>query len=88
VGIYLNGSRSSEATGGDFATLKEVRAALERFRAAGKTILAYNMNWSDYYLSSVANTIVLNLGEMEIDGLSAQPLFLTGALESTALAFR
>jgi len=28
VGIYLNGSRSSEATGTDFATLKEVRAAL------------------------------------------------------------
>jgi protease-4 len=84
VGIYLNGSRSSEATGTDFATLKEVRAALERFRAAGKTILAYNINWRerDYYLSSVANTIVLNpLGEMEIDGLSAQPLFLTGALE-------
>jgi len=44
------------------ATLKEVQAALERFRAAGKTILAYNMNWRerDYYLSSVANTIVLN----------------------------
>ena len=84
VGIYIDGSRSSEATGGDFATLKEVRAALERFRAAGKTILAYNMNWSerDYYLSSVANTIVLNpLGEMEIDGLSSQPLFLTGALQ-------
>jgi len=53
-------SRSSEATGTDFATLKEVRAALERFRAAGKTILAYNMNWRNEIMSSVANTIVLN----------------------------
>ena len=84
VGIYLNGSPSGEATDANFATLKEVRTALERFRAAGKTILAYNTDWGerDYYLSSVANTIVLNpLGVIEIDGLSTQPLFLTGALE-------
>ena len=84
VGIYLDGSRSSTETEAGFATLKEVRMALERFRAAGKTILAYNMNWGerDYYLSSVANTIFLNpLGALEINGLSAQPVFLAGALE-------
>ena len=84
VGIYLDGSQSSEGSVTGFATLKEVRAALERFRAAGKTIVAYNMNWGEreYYLSSVANTIVLNpLGAMEINGLSAQPVFLAGALE-------
>ena len=84
VGIYLDGTRSSGATGAGLATLKEVRAALERFRAAGKTIVAYNMDWGqrEYYLSSVANTIVVNpLGGMEIKGLSTQPLFLTGALQ-------
>jgi protease-4 len=85
VGIYLDGSNSaagSDDTG--FATLKEVRTALERFRAAGKPIVAYNMNWGEreYYLSSVANTIVLNpLGALEINGLSAEPLFLAGALQ-------
>lgn len=85
VGIYLDGSHSaadSKDTG--FATLKEVRTALERFRAAGKPIIAYNMNWGEreYYLSSVANTIVLNpLGALEINGLSAEPLFLAGALQ-------
>lgn len=85
VGIYLDGSQRSAArndTG--FATLKEVRTALERFRAAGKPIVAYNMNWEEreYYLSSVADNIVLNpLGALEIDGLSAEPLFLAGALE-------
>jgi len=87
VGIYLNGSRSSEATGTDFATLKEVRAALG-FRAAGKTILAYNMNWRTRLLLEFSGKHCAQpLGEMEIDGMSAQPLFLTGALESTALAF-
>lgn len=84
VGIYLDGSQSSEGGGAGLATLKEVRAALERFRAAGKTIVAYNTDWRqrEYYLSSVANTIVLNpLGEMEIKGLSSQSQFLAGALQ-------
>lgn len=84
VGLYLDGSRSSVGTGAGLATLKEVRVALERFRAAGKTIVAYNTNWGEqpYYLSSVANTIVLNpVGAMEINGLSAEPMFLAGALE-------
>lgn len=84
VGIYLDGSKSSDDSTAGFATLKEVRAALEKFRAAGKTIVTYNLGWSerDYYLSSVANKIVLNpLGAMEINGLSSQPLFISGALE-------
>lgn len=84
VGIYLDGSRSSDNSTAGFATLKEVRVALERFRAAGKTIVTYDLGWSerDYYLSSVANKIVLNpLGSMEVNGLSSEPLFLAGALE-------
>ena len=85
IGIYLDGSHSTEegsSTG--YATLKEVRQALLKFREAGKTIIAYGTNWGEreYYLSSVANTIVLNpLGAMEINGLSVPTLFLTGALE-------
>ena len=85
VGIYLDGSQSSAGKGDTgFATLKEVRTALERFRAAGKPIIAYNMNWGErqYYLSSVASNIVLNpLGELEINGLGAESMFLAGALE-------
>lgn len=84
VAIYLDGSKSSQESAAGYATLKEVRAALERFRAAGKTIITYNLGWSerDYYLSSVANKIVLNpLGSMEINGLSSQPMFLAGALQ-------
>lgn len=84
VAIYLDGSRSTQGTDAGFATLREVRAALERFRAAGKTIVAYDMDWKqkEYYLGSVANTIVLNpFGEMEVKGLSTQPLFFAGALQ-------
>ncbi len=84
VGLYLDGSRTTTQSSAGFATLKEVRQALERFRASGKTIIAYNTDWrqKDYYLSSVANTIVANpLGAMELNGLSNQPVFFAGALE-------
>ncbi|MBD1919636.1 signal peptide peptidase SppA [Microcoleus sp. FACHB-831] len=83
VGIYLDGTKAS-AGGAGFATLKEVREALERFRASGKKILAYNMGWGkqEYYVGSVANTVVVNpLGEMELNGLRSEPMFLAGALE-------
>ena len=84
VGIYLDGSQSSDASGNGYATLKEVRQALQRFRDAGKTIVAYGTDWGEkeYYLSSVANTVVLNpLGALEINGLSSQPIFFAGALQ-------
>jgi len=84
IGIYLDGSNSTEDVSSGYAKLKEVRQALEKFRAAGKTIIAYSSSWGEkeYYLSSVANTVVLNpLGAMEINGLGASTPFLTGALE-------
>ncbi|MEA5503752.1 signal peptide peptidase SppA [Halotia wernerae UHCC 0503] len=84
VGIYLDATRTSATNSLGFASLKEIRQALEKFRASGKKVVAYGMDWSEkeYYLSSVADTIVLNpLGMMEINGLSSQPIFLTGALE-------
>ena len=85
VGIYLDATQTSGSGGiAGFATLKEVRQELEKFRASGKKIIAYGMEWGkrEYYLSSVADTVVLNpLGAMEINGLSTQTMFLSGAFE-------
>ncbi|WP_392534501.1 signal peptide peptidase SppA [Nostoc sp. C117] len=84
VGIYLDGTRSGEASNLGYASLKEIRKALEEFRAAGKQVVAYGSNWSkkEYYLSSAANSVILNpLGLMEVNGLSSQLMFLTGALQ-------
>ncbi|MFH7028650.1 MAG: signal peptide peptidase SppA [Heteroscytonema crispum UTEX LB 1556] len=81
VGVYLDATRSGDA---GFATLKEVRQALMKVRAAGKKIVAYGLDWGEreYYLSSVADTVVVNpLGAMEVNGLSSQPMFLAGALQ-------
>ncbi|MBD2167994.1 signal peptide peptidase SppA [Calothrix membranacea FACHB-236] len=83
VGIYLDASQTG-SNGAGYASLKEIRQELQQFRAAGKKVIAYGKDWEekDYYLSSVADTVVLNpLGMMEVNGLSSQPMFLAGALE-------
>jgi protease IV len=84
VGIYLDGTNSRRTGNVGFASLKEIRQALEKFRAAGKKITAYGVDWGEqeYYLTSVADTVVLNpLGGLEVNGLSSQPIFLAGALQ-------
>ncbi len=84
VGIYLDATRSKGSSSVGYASLKEIRQALEKFRASGKKITAYGVDWGEreYYLSSVADNVVLNpLGAMEVNGLSSQPMFLAGALQ-------
>jgi protease-4 len=83
VAIYLDGTHPSETDIG-FASLTEIRQALEKFRASGKKIVAYGMDWSkrEYFLSSVANEIIVNpVGLLEVNGFSSQPMFLAGALQ-------
>lgn len=80
--LYLKGGTTAPTTG--LANLAEVRAALQQFRAAGKPIFAYDMDWNEreYYLGSVANSLVVNpFGTVELNGLSSQTVFLKGALQ-------
>ncbi|MDB9538161.1 signal peptide peptidase SppA [Anabaenopsis tanganyikae CS-531] len=84
VGIYLDASRTSIINPTGFATLREIRQSLEKFRQSGKKIVTYGVGLSEkeYYLTSVADEIILNpLGFMPVKGLSSEPLFLSGALE-------
>jgi protease-4 len=82
VALYLQGTTGE--TPNDYATLKEVRKALEKFKAAGKKIVAYDLDWTEreYYLASLANQILMNpLGVMEINGLASEGTFFAGALQ-------
>jgi protease IV len=82
VGLYLQGTSTPSLSG--YATLMEVRQALKRFRDSGKPILAFDRDWSEreYFLGSVANTIYLDpLGEVVINGLGSETMFLGGALQ-------
>ena len=82
-GLLLYGS--VQPTGSGFATLQEVRQTLEAFRQSGKPIFAYDdVQWQekDYYLASVANTVLLNPSSLlEINGLSSESTFFAGALQ-------
>ncbi|MGF1492417.1 MAG: signal peptide peptidase SppA [Microcoleaceae cyanobacterium] len=82
VGIFLQGSGAPSSTG--LANLKEVRQELQRFRETGKPIIAYDTDWTEqeYYLASVATNLVTNpLGSVELNGLSSEVMFLSGAME-------
>jgi protease-4 len=79
--LLLDGRNAENLNG--YATLEEIRAALEQFKAAGKQIFAYDVDWSEkkYYLASVADRLAVNpLGSLEINGLSSQQLFYSGAM--------
>ena len=83
LAIYLDGSSGKLSSTG-FATLKEVRTALERFRATGKKIIAYNIDIDkrDYYLSSVANQIFINpMGSVDINGFRSETMFFKNAFD-------
>jgi protease IV len=84
LAIYLDGGRGKQSSGSGFATLKEVRTALERFRASGKKIIAYNidMDKRDYYLSSVANQSFINpMGSIDINGFRSETMFFKNAFD-------
>ncbi len=82
VALFLDGRRGGGSNG--YATMEEVRFALEKFQAAGKKIIAYDVTLSEreYYLSSLADEVIVNpMGMMELNGLSSKQMFFKGALE-------
>lgn len=78
-GIYIEAG----AFGADFATMQELRGALEDFKKSGKWIIAYGDAYSQgtYYLSSVADKVYLNpQGQVDWHGLCAEPMFVKDLL--------
>jgi protease-4 len=84
AGLLVTGNVRPVGYGSGFGTLKEVRAALQAFKASGKPVMAY-LNFAttrDYYLASTADDVVLDpYGAILMPGLASQPLFLAGAFE-------
>lgn len=83
-GLYLTGAVRPLGYGSGYAALKEVRSALEAFKAAGKPITAYltYAGTRDFYLASVADDVVLDpYGAIFMPGLASQPVFFSGAFE-------
>ena len=84
TGIFLNVSHPMAAQ----ATIKEIRDALEKFKASGKFIYSYSDNYSQngYYLSSVADHIAMNAkGSLDFKGIASQILFYKGLINKLDL---
>ena len=79
-GIYIQAT----SLGAGFASLEEIRDALKDFKESGKFIVAYGDTYTQnlYYLSSVADKVLLNpQGMLEWRGLAATPMFFKDLLE-------
>ena len=79
-GIYLQANFLTA----DYPSLEAIRNALQDFKTSGKFIVAYGDNYSQnlYYLSSVADKVLLNpQGMLEWKGLAAAPVFYKDLLE-------
>ncbi|MDO4691783.1 MAG: signal peptide peptidase SppA [Porphyromonadaceae bacterium] len=83
-GIYLN----VEDMHAGMASVDELRRALENFRGSGKFIVAYADNFSQkaYYLSSVADQVLLNPeGSIGIMGIASSTLMMRSALSKLGI---
>lgn len=82
AGLFLHGETPGAAS--DLASLREVRAAIERFRSAGKPVKAFLgfAGITDYYLASAASEITLDpYGMLALPGLASEPMFFARAFE-------
>ncbi len=73
-GIYLQ----PNTLGSSFASLEEIRQALQDFKGSGKFIVAYADQYTQgmYYLASVADKVIVNpQGTISWHGLASQPIF-------------
>ena len=70
--------------GGGFAALREVGAALDRFRAAGKPVIAWavNLDQGQYYLAAHADRLLVDpQGGVMLTGLANYRLFYKDLLD-------
>lgn len=73
-----------ELQGGGFAALREVGAALDRFRAAGKPVIAWavNLDQGQYYLAAHADRLLVDpQGGVMLTGLANYRLFYKDLLD-------
>ncbi|QNK02846.1 signal peptide peptidase SppA [Dyella telluris] len=74
----------SELQGGGFAALREVGAALDRFRAAGKPVVVWapSLDQGQYYLAAHADRVLVDpQGGVMITGLANYRLFYKDLLD-------
>ncbi|BAH39588.1 MAG TPA: signal peptide peptidase SppA [Gemmatimonas aurantiaca] len=83
-GILLRGTVLSDGVSSGYAALREMRAALEDFKASKKPVLAYLVtpDVRTYYVASAADSITLDpFGSLLFPGMASEQVFLSGLFE-------
>ncbi len=83
-GTYIQAS----ALGSPYASLQAIRNALTDFKESGKFIVAYSDGYTQglYYLSSVADKVILNpKGMIEWRGIASAPIFYKDLLQKVGI---
>lgn len=91
AGVFMTGSLTGGGYGNGYAALKEVRTALENFKASGKPVQAYLTfaDKKDYFLASVASEVAIDpYGMILLPGLASQPVFYAGAFEKYGIGIQ
>jgi protease IV len=73
-----------DLSGGGLASLREVAAALERFRKGGKEVVAWGSSYSQrqYYLAAHADRVYLHpMGSVQISGVGGNGLYFKDVLD-------
>jgi protease-4 len=83
-GILLRGMVASDGVSSGYAALRELRAALDDFKASKKPVLAYLVtpDVRTYYVASAADSITLDpFGSLLFPGMASEQVFLSGLFE-------
>lgn len=84
AGVFVTGDLTPAAFGSGYAALKEIRAALDDFKASGKPVSAYltYATTKSYYVASAATDLAIDpYGVILMPGLATEPMFFAGAFE-------
>ncbi|HUR59625.1 MAG TPA: signal peptide peptidase SppA, partial [Opitutaceae bacterium] len=84
AGVFISGDLSAAAFGSGYASLREIRAAINEVKAAGKPVVAYltYATTKSYYLASAASDLAIDpYGVILMPGLATEPMFFAGAFE-------
>ena len=83
--LFLTGNVQSAGYASGPAALKELREAIQRFKAeSGKPVIAYNLGYAkkDLYLCAGASTVYVHpMGGLDMTGLASEPMFMAGAFK-------
>ena len=84
AGLVLMGNLQPDGYGTGYAALKEVRAAIQEFKAAHKPVIAYldDADTRDFYIAAGADEVLLDpYGVVFMPGLATEPMFYFDAMQ-------